>query len=164
ESFNEPDCREQGKEHHRFTFSQGVDDILDVIAALDRLDEFRPSRFVLVTFSAASVDGRRAIALDEGRRICGWVSVVGSADLQSMMRVVSGGVDYVGGVERGVSFGKQEILGVEVDIDHAGRDALDHEMAFLDDSCRDMRSVQVPVTWIHGRHDAWMDLERVRLM
>jgi ubiquinone/menaquinone biosynthesis C-methylase UbiE/esterase/lipase len=164
ESFNDPECRRAGAEHHRFTFSQGVDDIRTIVDGLDRMPEFAPGRIALVTFSAASVDGRRAVALDNGRRIAGWVSVVGSADLQSMMRVISGGIDYLGGVERGVSFGLQEILGVEVDIDLAAADALAHRLGFLEDSCRDMDSIRVPVTWIHGRHDAWMDLDRARVM
>lgn len=162
ESFNDPECQHPGREHHRFTFSQGVDDIRTVVQGLDRSPEFAPSSVTLVTFSAASIDGRRAVALDNGERISGWVSVVGSADLQSMMRVISGGVDFVGGVERGLSFGMQELLGVEVDIDWAGADALSHKLGFLEDSCRDMDSIRVPVTWIHGRHDAWMDLERAR--
>jgi ubiquinone/menaquinone biosynthesis C-methylase UbiE len=56
------------------------------------------------------------------------------------------------------------MLGVEVDMDRAGDDAFAHRLAFLDDSCSDMEAISVPVTWIHGRHDAWMDLERARLM
>jgi hypothetical protein len=45
------------------------------------------------------------------------------------MRVISGGVDYVGGVERGIRFGFQEILGVEVDIDLAGNDAIARQVS-----------------------------------
>ena len=81
-----------------------------------------------------------------------------------MMRVLSGGVDFLRGIDRGVSFGLQEMLGVEVDIDRAGADALAHHNAYLEDSCKDMERIRVPVTWIHGRHDAWMDLERSRTM
>jgi ubiquinone/menaquinone biosynthesis C-methylase UbiE len=81
-----------------------------------------------------------------------------------MMRVVSGGIDYVGGVDRGIEFGLQEILGVEVDIDLAGKDALEHRIAYLEDACRDLNRVRVPISWIHGRFDAWMDLERARLL
>jgi ubiquinone/menaquinone biosynthesis C-methylase UbiE len=163
ESHNDPDCRSVGREHHAFTFSQGVRDILSVLDQLEKSREFSGSPVLLVTFSAAAIDGRRALLVDGGRRVKGWVSVVGSPDIQSMMRVVSGGVDYVAGVERGVRFGLQEILGVEVDIDRAGRDALEEKLAFLEDSCRDFQSIAVPVTWFHGRHDAWMDLDRVKL-
>jgi ubiquinone/menaquinone biosynthesis C-methylase UbiE len=79
-----------------------------------------------------------------------------------MMRVISGGVDYVAGVERGVRFGLQEILGVEVDIDRAGDDAIAHRLAFLEDARRDFASISQPITWFHGAYDAWMDLDRVR--
>jgi ubiquinone/menaquinone biosynthesis C-methylase UbiE len=78
------------------------------------------------------------------------------------MRVISGGVDYVAGVERGVRFGLQEILGVEVDIDLAGTDAIAHRLAFLEDARRDLAQISQPVTWFHGAYDAWMDLDRVK--
>jgi ubiquinone/menaquinone biosynthesis C-methylase UbiE len=77
-----------------------------------------------------------------------------------MMRVVSGGIDYAVGLERSIRFGLQEILGVEVDMDYAGLDALKNRLVYLDDSRRDMANIHVPVTWIHGRHDAWMDVAR----
>lgn len=163
ESFNEPSCRSVGSEYHRFTFSQAVDDVLSTVEFLHAEPAFRPQAIVLVTFSAASIDGRRAAAVAADRGLSGWISVVGSADLQSMMRIVSGGVDFVGGVERGIRFGRNMILGVEVDIDLAGRDALDSKLAFLEDACRDFEAIQIPVTWFHGRYDAWMELERVRI-
>lgn len=159
ESFVDPTCRKPGTEYHRFTFSQAVRDIQ---AAVDFVDsEFRPKGQVLVTFSAASIDGRKAVVFDRGERIKGWVSVVGSADLQSLIRVISGGIDYVGGIDRGLRFGIQQILGVEVDIDRAGIDALEHDLAYLEESRRDFDMIKVPVTWYHGRFDAWMDRTRV---
>ncbi len=163
ESFNDPPCRKPGSEYHRFTFSQAVDDVLATIDFLNADLEFRPESLILVTFSAASIDGRRAAVLRGRKGLSGWISVVGSADLQSMMRVVSGGIDFVGGVERGIEFGLNMILGVEVDIDLAGRDALESRLAFLEDSCRDFESIQIPVTWFHGQYDAWMELERIRI-
>ena len=163
ESFNEPSCKTPGSEYHQFTFSQAVDDILATADFLNSESEFQPRSLVVVTFSAASIDGRRAVAVGADKGLSGWISVVGSADLQSMMRVVSGGVDFVSGVERGISFGLNTILGVEVDIDLAGRDAIQSRLAFLEDSCRDFETIHVPVTWFHGRYDAWMELERVRV-
>jgi ubiquinone/menaquinone biosynthesis C-methylase UbiE len=163
ESFNDSSCKTPGSEYHRFTFSQAVDDILATADFLNSDPEFQPRSLVVVTFSAASIDGRRAVAAGADRGLSGWISVVGSADLQSMMRVVSGGVDFVSGVERGIRFGLNTILGVEVDIDLAGRDAIESRLAFLEDSCRDFETIHVPVTWFHGRYDAWMDLERIRV-
>jgi len=162
ESYNERECRFPGREHHRFTFSQGVRDIQ---ATLDLLETpaFRPSKTILVTFSAAAIEGRRAVAL-EPERISGWISVVGAADLQSAMRVVSGGVDYLGGAERGVSFGIQEVQGVSVDMDFAARDAISYGLAFLEEARQDMARITTPISWLHGMFDAWMDLARVQTL
>lgn len=162
ESYRDPECSAPGDENLRFTFSQGVRDIRATLDFLERSPEFRPSTSVLVTFSVASIEGRRALAADEKGRLGGWVSVVGSADAQSLTRVISGGVDFFGGIERGVLFGRQEIQGLLVDMDHAGRDALREGLAFLSDARRDFALTRAPITWIHGRYDAWMDLARIR--
>ena len=162
ESYNERECCFPGREHHRFTFSQGVRDIQATLDLLDTPD-FRPSKTVLVTFSAAAIEGRRAVAL-EPDRISGWISVVGAADLQSAMRVVSGGVDYLGGAERGVSFGIQEVQGVSVNMDFAAKDAIANGLAFVEEARQDMAQITTPISWFHGMFDAWMDLGRVRTL
>ena len=159
ESFNDPESETNGS-HQGFTISQGIRDIQ---AAEEFIrTTFSPAKIVLVTFSAAGIDARAALARDREGRLGGWVCVVGPSDLQSAMSVISGGVDYVGGGERGVRFGRREVLGVEMDIDLANDDAAQHGLAFLEDSCRDFDVIDVPITWIHGAHDAWMDLDRVR--
>ncbi len=162
ESHLDPECLEPGAENTRFTFSQGVEDIHSALGFLESAPQFKPSRSILVSFSGASIDSRRAVATDRSGRLCAWISVVGAGDLQSMMRIISGGVDYLGGVSRGIRFGFQDILGLLVDVDTSCRDALDHRMAFLEDSRCDFSSISVPVTWIHGRYDAWMDASRAR--
>jgi len=161
ESYSDPDCREPGADHRRFTCSQGVRDIQATLDFLESSPRFRPERTILVSFSAAALEGRKSISLEGGKRLHGWVSVVGSPDLQSMMRVISGGVDYVAGVERGLRFGIQEVLGVFVDIDRTGVDAIANGLAFLDDARRDLAVTEVPITWFAGAHDAWMELDRV---
>jgi len=162
ESYTEPRCLEPGMENAAFTFSQGVRDIHATLDFLEQSPDFQPSTSVVVSFSGASIDTRRAVASEARGRLGGWICVVGSADLQAMMRIISGGVDYLGGVERGLEFGSQEILGLMVDVDTSSRDALAERMAFLEDSRRDFAGIDVPITWIHGRHDAWMDLDRIQ--
>jgi ubiquinone/menaquinone biosynthesis C-methylase UbiE len=162
ESYTDPECRSPGRESEKFTVSGAVSDILGTMDFLEQSSDLETRRVVLVTFSAASIEGRRAVLEDKGRRIRGWISVVGAPDLQSGMRTVSGGVDYFGGAERGARFGFQEIMGVRVNIDAVAEDALRHRLAFLEDARRDMSQIVVPVVWIHGREDAWLDLERVR--
>jgi len=158
ESHREPECNSPGKHHHRFTFSQGIRDIQSTLDFLDSSPEFQPSKRILISFSASSIESRRATADD--RRIDGWISVVGAPDLQSMMRVISGGVDYAVGLKRGISFGLQEILGIEVDMDLAGLDSFKHSLAYLEDARKEMARIKVPITWIHGRYDAWMNSSR----
>lgn len=162
ESYKEPGFTAPGSEHLRFTFSDAIDDIITSARFLMEPDGVAASKVILVTFSAASIEGRRAILLDGGKLIRGWVSVVGTPDLQSGMRTVSGGVDYISGGEQGIKFGVQEIMGVATDVDLFLADALALRLPFLEDARRDMATIRIPVTWVHGANDAWLDLERVR--
>jgi ubiquinone/menaquinone biosynthesis C-methylase UbiE len=162
ESYVDPMCRTPGDENLRFTFSQGVRDIHATLDFLERSTEFEPRSSILVTFSVASIEGRRALSSDAKGRLGGWVSVVGSADAQSLTRVISGGIDFFGGYERGIRFGRQEIQGLLVDMDHAGEDAIAERLAFLHDARHDFAVTKAPITWLHGRHDAWMDLARIQ--
>ena len=162
ESYRDPESRRPGHESDRFVFSQGVRDIGQWVDYLRESPDHGASRVILLSFSASAIEARKAVALDGGRGIDGWISVVGSPDLQSMAKSISGGVDYVGGHERGHSFGFQELLGVRVDIDRIAVDAQRHGMSFLEDSRRDLASIRTPITWFHGRYDAWVDLARVQ--
>jgi ubiquinone/menaquinone biosynthesis C-methylase UbiE/pimeloyl-ACP methyl ester carboxylesterase len=162
ESYRDPDCRTPGDEYLHFTFSQAARDISATIDFLDNSPVYDPSRIILATFSLAAIEGRHALALDEHKRVAGWVSAVGMVDLQSALRSISGGIDYAYGLMRGVHFGRHELVGVIADMDHTGLDAIAHKMVFLEDARREMAAIDVPVTWIHGRDDAWMDLDRVR--
>ena len=162
ESSGDPACQIPGHESDHFVFSQGVRDIGKWVDYLRHSPEHGADRVILVSFSASAIEARKAIRLDQGRWIDGWISVVGSPDLQSMARSISGGVDYVGGHERGHHFGFQELLGVRVDIDRIAVDAKQHEMSFLEDSRQDLALTRTPITWFHGAYDGWVDLERVR--
>jgi ubiquinone/menaquinone biosynthesis C-methylase UbiE len=162
ESFIPADLRHRGAEYLRFTFSRAVKDIHSTFEYLREAPELRPRRIILVTFSLSSVEGRRAVATDPTGLVGGWISVVGMVDLQSGLRTISGGIDFAYGLSRGVRFGLHELVGVVADMDHTGLDAIKHGLVFLEDARRDMANVTVPVTWIHGRHDAWMDVDRVR--
>jgi ubiquinone/menaquinone biosynthesis C-methylase UbiE/pimeloyl-ACP methyl ester carboxylesterase len=161
ESYVDPSCRRPGDETLHFTYSQAARDISASVRFLQG-SEFETKKVVLVTFSLAAIDGRRAVATDPSGAIVGWISVVGMADVQSAMRSVSGGVDFYKGALHGVSFGVHELGGVRIDIDHAAKDVLENNLGGLDQAISDMEKISVPVTWIHGRHDGWMDINAVR--
>jgi ubiquinone/menaquinone biosynthesis C-methylase UbiE len=162
ESFVPEDLRHPGAEYLRFTFSRAVQDIHATCEFLAKTPSLRPRKIVLVTLSLAAVEGRRAVATDPTGLIAGWIPVVGMVDLQTALRTISGGIDCAYGLSRGLSFGHHELVGVVADMDHTGLDALRNRLVFLEDARRDMARIKVPVTWIHGRHDAWMDVDRVR--
>ena len=162
ESYIEPRYSKPGDEYLGFRFSQAVDDIVSTLDFLEHEERFGTTEIVLLTVSMASIEGRRAIAEDSRDRVKGWVSLVGMVDLQSGLRTVSGGVDYAYGLARGVRFGRHELVGVTADMDLTGRDALEHRLVLFEDAKRDMERIKLPITWLHGRHDAWMDIGRVR--
>lgn len=164
ESEKHPSSMLPGHECHRFVFSQGVADLRGCIDHLNADPARRPERIFVVSFSAGAIEARKTVALDAGSEIDGWISVVGAPDLQSMTRSISGGVDFVAGYQLGMRFGRQELLGVEVDIDLLGPDAERLGVLHIEDARQDMAGIRVPVVWIHGAHDAWIDLDRVRDM
>ncbi len=73
ESHNDRGCSPPIGENRHYTFSQGV---RDIHATIDYLEQsaFAPSSIFLVTFSIASVEGRRAVAVDRLGRIAGWIA------------------------------------------------------------------------------------------
>jgi ubiquinone/menaquinone biosynthesis C-methylase UbiE/pimeloyl-ACP methyl ester carboxylesterase len=162
ESHNDPECRIPGREYHHFVFSQGVDDIETISRFLRQSPSFYASSVILVSFSAAAIEARKALARSRAKTIDGWISVVGSPDVQSMARSISGGVDLMGGYERGLRFGFQELLGVVVDIDRIVSDGNVNNLIYIEDSRSDLADIRIPITWYHGRFDAWVDLDRVR--
>jgi len=164
ESHIDASCRSPGREALHYTFSGAVADIHATLEFLAGDRRFQPSRCLLLTVSLASIQGRKAVAEDPTGLLAGWISLVGMPDLQSSMRAVTGGIDWVYGLAQGVRFGTQELVGVLVDMDHAGPDGLRNRLGFFEDARRDMAAIEVPITWIYGQHDGWMSLDRVRAL
>jgi ubiquinone/menaquinone biosynthesis C-methylase UbiE/pimeloyl-ACP methyl ester carboxylesterase len=155
ESHNDPGCQESNLANLNYTFTQGATDLLAAARFLQ--EELDAGPIIIVSFSVASVEARRAIVLDRAERIRGWVSVVGATDPQSLIRVITGGVDYLAGAERGIRFGRQAVQGMLLDIDHTADEALSSKIAFLEDARRDFLEIRCPLTWITGSNDAWMN-------
>ena len=160
ESYNAPECRLEGREFNRFGFSQPVRDLRAAVSFMS--SRFSPTKTILVSQSISAISGRKFVSRDRESRIDGWVCVVGTPDLQSASRSISGGIDYAAGYERDEQFGYQELLGVQIHADRMMRDAVQHELLFLDDARRDFSRIKAPVTWFHGKFDAWVDVRRVR--
>ena len=159
ESYKDPECRVPGREFNNFGFSQPV---LDIEAASNFLrTSVKPIHTTLVSQSIAALAGRKYISNDSARTIDAWVCLVGAPDLQSASRSISGGIDFAVGYESGLEFGYQELLGVTIHADRMLADAVDVGVLYLSDARNDFASISIPVTWLHGRFDGWVDLARV---
>ncbi|HEY8375142.1 MAG TPA: PilZ domain-containing protein [Nannocystis sp.] len=162
ESYKDPDCREHGREAMRMSLSQAVDDIQATLDWVYDNPIFAPTQVILVSFSLQGVVGRRAVYLDRGRRIHYWLGINGAPAAQEVIRNAAGGIDYVSQYASGKLSGVANILGVTGDIDHFCADLLREGLAFMADAKREIAEIPIPVTWLLGRYDAWIDPNTIR--
>ena len=161
ESYNDPACRIPGREYLHFVFSQGAEDIDRGRAILEGIIRFWSFVSRARELQRSGHRSEKSAGARSKRLISAWISVVGSPDVQSMTRAISGGVDFAVGCERRTQFGVQELLSVVVDIDRIVSDGEANDLLFIDHSRSDMAVIKVPITWYHGRFDAWVDFARV---
>jgi ubiquinone/menaquinone biosynthesis C-methylase UbiE len=157
ESTNDPESRTPGMEMVHATMGQAIEDIHTSLDFLYSHESFRPSRVIVISTSSASIEARRAIVEDAGRRIHYWVSLAGSPDFHDTLRNICGGLDLLGSYANGVSMGFGAVLG-----NHFFGDAYTRRLVYLRDSLDDIAKVPIPITWIFGRHDDWVKPERVK--
>jgi SAM-dependent methyltransferase len=162
ESYKDPSCRFEGKEMINLTLSQGVDDILATLDFVDDNPRFEATEIILVSFSLGSCLARRSIVADNSKRVGYWISVWGATDAQEAIRNATGGVDFIGNYQKGVSCGITNVLGHLIDNDRFCCDAIRSGMAFLEDAKRDMARIDIPVSWLYGSFDDWINPSRIR--
>jgi len=161
ESTNDPEGRVPGCEMIHATMGQAIEDIhatLDFLYANERLT---PSKVIIVSSSSASIEARRAIVEDGGRRMHYWVSLAGSPDFHDTLRNICGGLDLLGSWRNGVRLGVQPVLGNPVDLDHFFPDAFERRLVYLREAMDEIDRAKIPITWIYGLYDDWVRPERV---
>lgn len=150
-------------EYHNagYTLTRGASDLEDVI------ESFRPGLqggdgpVGLVSFSLSAAVARRVVADDEGRRVRSWVAPCGAADTRDLVRNSTGGVDYLEDNRRGAVHGLRQVVGHVMDVESFCADAWQGRMADLPDARADMSRIGIPVTWICGDFDYWVNVHRV---
>lgn len=162
ESFNDLECQHQNSQMSHYTLSQLVDDIQTTISFSKNNTYFTPTNFIIVSFSMASVAARRAIYLDEQKDITYWISCMGASDPDDLMQNSTGGIDYLQRHKEKETLSVKEVLGHLVDMDRFCNDILSNEMASLEDSRREMAQISIPVTWIYGKYDYWINENRIK--
>ncbi len=159
ESHNEGGGALRGYEMIHYRPTQGVRDISTTLDFVYGNGEFIPQRVILITSSMSSVDARKLL-VREGR-VDGWISLMGVPAGRTTMMNVLAGTDIIANYRLSVPNGVRGMLGHLVDMDVVARDLVEEHYAFVADARHDMALIDIPVTWIVGRHDHWVDREEV---
>ena len=157
ESYKDPECRRPGLEGLKCTLSQGVSDIQATLDYVYNNPLFTPTKVILLSLSLQGVMGRRAVFLDQGKRIHYWMGVIAAPAGQEIIRNVSGGLDYIAQYAMGIRAGEASIMGVLIDTDRFCKDALHSRLSFMADAKNEVGEIPIPITWLSGIHDAWID-------
>jgi ubiquinone/menaquinone biosynthesis C-methylase UbiE len=161
ESEKDPGCEKHGCHNLHYTLSGGVADLLGALDWADDNRHFTATDVIAISISLSSVSVRRALTLPAAERVSLWIAFMGVADAQDAALHASGNIDMYGNYLRGVKNGVISLLGCLVDGDHYCADLEKHGLATLEDARRDMQRIQTDVRWIVGKHDGWLNPQRV---
>ncbi len=163
ESYNRNGDTRRGFEMLGYRVSQGQDDIQTVLDYAYQSPYFSVERVVLVTFSMASLDGRKLILAEENRRrVHLWLNVMGLPAARTTLGNILGGLDILANFRMRIPNGISGMLGHLVNMDTLANDLISHRYAYLTDARLDMSRMDVPVCWICGAFDRWVDAGEVR--
>ncbi len=98
----------------------------------------------------------------EDARVTHLIELMGASDLQDLIRTASGGIDYVANYRAGVRDQVRNILGVLSDADRWCADGLRARLLLIQDAQRDAARLRIPLLWVHGRYDAFVNELRIR--
>ena len=161
ESERDPGLNQEGKHTHQFTVGDGVSDLVGALAWARNNPHVDATDIIVVSMSFSSIAVRVALNRPEAKGVGRWIVYMGAADAQNSIMNVSGNFDAWGNYVRGIKNGIVTLNGCMVDGDRFCSDIDRLSAATLEDARRDFASLDVPITWIVGKHDAWMDPERI---
>lgn len=160
ESEKSPEFRQLGHDTLGLTFSACVRDIKSGIDYLhERLgDKIKNTVIVGMSFSGP-LCLRAAV---EDTRVTQLIQYMGASDIQDLVRTSTGGIDYVGRYKSGIRSSVQNVLGMLSDTDRWCRDGINANLALIHDAQIDAVKLKIPLLWIHGMHDAFVNEKRIR--
>lgn len=161
ESEKDPGLHQDGKQTMHFTVSDGVSDVLGALAWARNNPYFEATDTIIVSVSFSSIAVRVALTRPEASCVARWIAYMGAADVQNSVMNVSGNYDAWGRYVRGMRNGIVTLQGCMVDGDRFCADVEKLGAATVDDARRDLMKISVPITWMVGSYDAWMDPARI---
>ncbi|MFO7560841.1 MAG: methyltransferase domain-containing protein [Desulfobacterales bacterium] len=160
ESYKDPQFRQPGHETLGFTASACVEDIRAAVKyAVERLSP-NPFSIVLVGMSYSGPICLRAAA--EDKHIAKLIEFMGASDIQDLIRTSTGGIDYVSIYRAGIRSSVQNVLGLLSDTDYWNDDGIRSRLLLLQDAQVDAARLSIPILWIHGVYDAFVNENRIR--
>ncbi len=163
ESYKDAEASEPPLEMVNASLSQGAEDIKSVLDWLAVNPKIKAGPVILVTFSLSALEARIALR-DEAvrRRIHYWIACMGTLEFRDLMNRVNCGLDLLEQHQLGIDLGIIPILGNLIRMKHYAADVVATGVATLDQAREDMRHLDLPITWIYGKHDNWVKAEFVR--
>ena len=164
ESHKDPDASAPPYEMLNASVSQGSDDIKAVLDWI-RLNpkKLKASQVILVSFSLSALEARLTLREERYRRQIGaWIACMGTLEFRDLMTRINCGLDLLEQHQLGIDLGIIPILGNLIRMEHYAGDVVANGVATLDQAREDMRRIDIPVTWIYGEHDHWVNAEFVR--
>lgn len=163
ESHKDPDAAEPPLEMVKASLSQGASDLRAVLDWLELNPTIKAGPVILTTFSLSALEARIALR-DEAlrRRIHYWIACMGTLEFRDLMNRVNCGLDLLEQHQLGIDLGIIPILGNLIRMKHYAADVVSSGVATLDQAREDMRHINIPITWIYGKHDHWVKAEFVR--
>ncbi len=162
ESYNQEGRAKRGYEMLHYRISQGLDDLETTLDYVYDNPHFKPAKVILITFSMSALDARRLLARQQEQRVDFWISVMGLTSAQGALSNILGGMDIIGNYKMNIPNGINGMLGHLVDMDNLAEDLIVNKYAFITDARRDMSTISIPVLWIYGAYDRWLDINEIK--
>ena len=163
ESYKDPDAAEPPFEMLHASLSQGADDIGAILDWLRVNPKLKASSVILISFSLSALEVR-ILLRDPDRRhqVDYWISCMGTLEFRHLMNRVNCGLDLLEQHQIGIDLGVIPILGNLITMKPYASDVVASGVATLDQAREDMRHLDLPISWIYGKHDRWIEREFVQ--
>jgi ubiquinone/menaquinone biosynthesis C-methylase UbiE/dienelactone hydrolase len=152
----------RGYEMLSYRISQGLDDLQAALDFVRGNPYFIAEKVIIVSFSMSAIDARRLLSREEAGGVDYWISCMGVPAAQTTLRYILGGIDIISNYRLGIPNGIIGLLGHLMDMDIVAADVVEKKYAFLTDARLDMSRIAIPVLWIYGLYDKWVDMDEIK--
>ncbi|MBU0996208.1 MAG: lysophospholipase [Proteobacteria bacterium] len=160
ESENSPQFSRPGYDSLGIKVSDSVKDLIAAVDYVERKFSSLPRHIVIVGMSFSGPLCLRAAVSD--KRVTRLIQFMGASDIQDLVRTSTGGIDYVSRYRAGIRSSIQNVLGMLSDTDRWCKDGLTNNLLLIQDAQADIAKLNVPLLWIHGIYDAFVNEQRIR--